>query len=56
VRLFKKLSGFVQSWLKSVMDSKAESSLEIMQRIQRKVALQNLTKEQLQELIDGSIT
>ena len=42
-----KLSGFVQFWLNSRADVKKESALEIMQRMQRKVALQNLSKAQV---------
>jgi hypothetical protein len=51
-----KLSGFVQFWLNSFASEKKESALEIMQRMQRKVALQNLSKDQLQDLINESMT
>lgn len=51
-----KLSGFVQFWLTSFALEKKESALEIMQRMQRKVALQNLSQEEVQALIQESIT
>ncbi len=51
-----KLSGFVQFWLNSFGDVKKESALEILQRMQRKVASQNLSKAQVQELINESMT
>ena len=51
-----KLASFVQFWLNSFAGKEKESALAIMKQIQRKVALQNLSEEQVQELINDSMT
>ena len=51
-----KLSAFVQFWLLSFTGKEKSSALEAMRSIQRKVASKNLSPEEVQELINDSIT
>lgn len=51
-----RLSTFVQFWLLSFAGKEKQSALEAMRNIQRPVASKNLSSEELQELINDSIT
>lgn len=51
-----RLSTFVQFWLLSFAGKEKQSALEAMRNIQRQVASKNLSSEELQELINDSIT
>lgn len=51
-----RLSTFVQFWLLSFAGKEKQSALEVMRDIQRTVASKNLSPEELQDLINDSIT
>jgi hypothetical protein len=51
-----KLSKFVQFWLNSFSQTETQSAFDIMRGIQQQVASKNLSKEDVQKLINESIT
>ncbi len=51
-----KLGAFVQFWLTSFAKTEKQTALQIMKSIQHKVASKNLSKEEVQELINDSMS
>ena len=51
-----KLGAFVQFWLTSFADNEKQAALKVMKSLQQKVASKNLSKEEVQELINDSMT
>ncbi len=51
-----KLSAFVQFWLTSFAKTEKQTALQIMKSIQHKVASKNLSKAEVQELINDSMS
>ena len=51
-----RLGAFVQFWLTSFADIEKQTALKAMKSIQQQVVSKNLSKEEVQELINASIT
>ncbi len=51
-----KLGTFVQFWLTSFASTKKQTALQVMKSIQQEVASKNLSKEEVQELINDSMS